>query len=476
MRRTIIALLSATLVSLPIFSATAQDLRFELQQALNANDYQRAIEIADRMIQLYPNEAQDLQKFKTQLQDRLLGIPASSTISTINPSQWKNARLLRTLQARGYVFAAAFSRDGNTLIAGGDKTLEIWNLLSGESKFLLDWVPKKSRYVINSIAISPNGENFVTGSEGRASQIRNDSDNCTSSITLDNTGFPNPSINCSWTFGDTSRDLGAAVQLWDIKTGKQLQNLEITERYSAFGYNLLNYSSDGQTLLAADNANGIIWNSSNWERSSFFQIPENQQNRCPRSSAISSDSQIITILDESGVKIQNLTTKTIERLLPFNSLVTDNSADSLIGLTFPLFGSTAISHNRQIVAASTEDFLFIWQLSTGKLLHKITISTASNLQNKNQFKESEEVFEKFCRPIAFSPNSRILAMRTEKGSITLWNLQNGEKLKTLIGHPEGNQSSSYVVRTNPSFITFSPDGRTLISTGTNGKIKFWGVE
>lgn len=101
MRRTIIALLSATLVSLPIFSATAQDLRFELQQALNANDYQRAIEIADRMIQLYPNEAQDLQKFKTQLQDRLLGIPASSTISTINPSQWKNARLLRTLQARG---------------------------------------------------------------------------------------------------------------------------------------------------------------------------------------------------------------------------------------------------------------------------------------------------------------------------------------------------------------------------------------
>jgi hypothetical protein len=174
MRCLITVLLSATFLTLQVPSVLAQDLRFELQQALEAKNWYRAIEIVDKLIQANPQESQQLRQYKTQLENRLPNIPVSTTqtpqspnspaatskpanftaITPVNPSAWQNARLLRTIETRYPILVAAISTDGKTLITGGTGTLEVRNLEIGKSKSLLDWVPQEWKNQITITAIA----------------------------------------------------------------------------------------------------------------------------------------------------------------------------------------------------------------------------------------------------------------------------------------------------------------------------------
>lgn len=81
MRYRFIALLSAVFLILQTSPILAQNLRADLQQALNAKDWSRAIEIVDKLIAQSPTEAPQLQEYKAQLQKRFSEMPASSPSS-----------------------------------------------------------------------------------------------------------------------------------------------------------------------------------------------------------------------------------------------------------------------------------------------------------------------------------------------------------------------------------------------------------
>jgi WD40 repeat protein len=67
--------------------------------------------------------------------------------------------------------------------------------------------------------------------------------------------------------------------------------------------------------------------------------------------------------------------------------------------------------------------------------------------------------------IALSPTQPILASVAKAGNtITLWNIENGEKAKSLTGH------------SNVMSLAFAKDGKTLASGGWDGTIKFWSVD
>lgn len=65
-------------------------------------------------------------------------------------------------------------------------------------------------------------------------------------------------------------------------------------------------------------------------------------------------------------------------------------------------------------------------------------------------------------PIAISPDSKTLACGNRDGSITLWNLHTGKRLRTLRGHSG-----------NILFLAINPDGQTLVTGSQDKSIKIW---
>lgn len=67
----LIALLAIGFIGNQIFPVSAQDLRVDLQQALEVKNWNRAIEIVDKLIQANPQDVQELREYKIQLQNRV---------------------------------------------------------------------------------------------------------------------------------------------------------------------------------------------------------------------------------------------------------------------------------------------------------------------------------------------------------------------------------------------------------------------
>jgi len=66
--------------------------------------------------------------------------------------------------------------------------------------------------------------------------------------------------------------------------------------------------------------------------------------------------------------------------------------------------------------------------------------------------------------VAFSPDGKVLASRSDDRTIKLWDVQTGRALQTLTGH------SHYV-----NSVAFSPDGKVLASRSDDETIKLWDV-
>ena len=110
------------------------------------------------------------------------------------------------------------------------------------------------------------------------------------------------------------------------------------------------------------------------------------------------------------------------------------------------FLSLAISPDDQILVSGGKN-IRIWNLHNGELLRTLTDYRVLSL--------------------AISPDGQILASATSTGTIKVWNLQSGELLhdsSPLKGH------FGYVFS-----LAISPDGQTLVSGGTDSKAKVWNL-
>jgi WD40 repeat protein len=100
-----------------------------------------------------------------------------------------------------------------------------------------------------------------------------------------------------------------------------------------------------------------------------------------------------------------------------------------------------------LAAGSGDKTIKLWDVETGEKIR--------TLKGDNSLVQS----------VSFSPDGKTLASGSDDGSIKLWDVKTGEKILTLKGHDWAVKS-----------VSFSPDSKTLASGSADSIVKLWDVE
>ena len=310
--------------------------------------------------------------------------------NTLTPQAWENAQLVHTLTGHSFrVNSIAISPDGQTLVSGSnDDTTKIWNLQTGELLRTLtfnsaqpDDGSKRSLWV-TSVAISPDGRILVSSG-------------------------------------------GQLIEAWNLKTG------DLLYRLSGAGSTVA-ITPDGQTLASGISDNTVkLWNLRSGElRQALPGIVQGSVRM-----SISSDGAILAAGSMlAKIDLWNLRTGELIRTLDAEERAGDVT-------------SIAISPKDEILVTSHEgeSVVRIWNPRTGELIR--TLEGHSSQINS----------------VAISPDGQILASGSADGTIRILDLRTRELIRVL-------KDAGEVLS-----VTFSPDSRTLASGSEDGKIRIWQV-
>ncbi|MGA8893765.1 MAG: SMP-30/gluconolactonase/LRE family protein [Planktothrix agardhii] len=313
----------------------------------------------------------------------------------------ENASVVCTLTGHSNsVNSVAISPDGQILVSGSDdKTIKIWQLSTGEELRILTGHSES----VNSVAISPDGQTLLSGSRDNTIKIwrlSTGEELRTLTVHSDSVNFvaisPDGQILVSSSHTVVSDIYDNTIKIWQLSTGRELRTL--TCCWDSNPIDSVAISPDGQTLVSGSDREIMIWD-------------------------LSSGQKLRTLTGHSG-----------------------------------WVGSVAISPDGQILASgdtvmgsmgcSFDTTIKIWQLSTGEELRTLT------------------VVDWWVNSLAISPDGQTLVIGGDY-TITIWDLSTGQELGTLTGHSEHSDEVKS--------LAISPDGQTLVCGGDDGTIMIWRV-
>jgi WD40 repeat protein len=275
------------------------------------------------------------------------------------------------------VFSVAISPDGQNFISGSaDKTVKLWNLHTGE--LLYEFLGHSQEVVATDI--SPDGQTMVSGSRDKT------------------------------------------INVWNLKTKKLLHTLkEHTNKIVC-----LAISPDGQTLFSGDEDAKIkVWN---LESGKLLNSIDAHADEVEFLAVTPDGKTLVSGSEDKIVKIWNTNTGQLLNTLKRHQKSVE---------------SVAISPDGKILVSGGGDKLIIWRLGTGELLREIPQSG-------------------FVRFVTISADGKTLASAHEDNTVKLWDLNNGKLRRTLSGH------SDWVLS-----VAISPDQQTLITGSRDKTIQIW---
>ena len=314
-------------------------------------------------------------------------------------------------QIYGYVRDVLFPTSPISVIASKDSDVFLERTLTGHS------------YVLNSVAISPDGNTLASGDRGGTIKLWN---LATGEQIRTLTGHSFQAFSVAFSPDRKTLASGggdSTIKLWNLATGEQIRTL--TEHSNVVAS--VAFSPDGKTLASGSADTIKLWNLATGEQICTLTERSNDVN----SVAISPDGKTLASgNDHNTIKLWNLATGEEIRTLTGHS-------DKVWSIAISRDGKT-------LASGSLDNTIKLWNLATGEQIRTLT-------------GHSEEV-----NSVAFSPDGKTFASGSVDNTIKLWNLATGEQIRTLTEHSNDVNS-----------IAFSPDGKTLASGSNDKTIKIW---
>lgn len=326
-------------------SGNIQQKIVALSDALNYGDIG-----LDFVIQALHNESKQIKcAAYSLLQDRKEP-KIKALIQECNP--WQKITCLHTLEGHSAsVRSVAISADSKTIVSGSeDGNIIVWDLQTGKIKRVIN------SYLIRSIAISPDGKTIISrGGDYDNHSNRIELWNMQSGkleTSLDETSVyvfsiaVTPDGNHLITGSESS-----SINIWNLET-KQVQKTIAGHRYLAHA---LDISADGKTIVSGSQDKSVkVWNLQSGKQIHSFKGYKNGHKSAIKSLAISPNGNtIVSGSDDKTVKIWNLQTKKLE-----------HSLEEHKGWIY----SVAISpYGQSVISAGRDREIRIWDLQTGKM-------------------------------------------------------------------------------------------------------------
>ncbi len=115
-------------------------------------------------------------------------------------------------------------------------------------------------------------------------------------------------------------------------------------------------------------------------------------------------------------------------------------------------------YGKKIVVSNALGFIELWDVNTGKYLRTLRVPRRNQINNY----QALTLVDDFVSSIDFSPDGKTIVSGGSDKTVHLWNANTGQPIRTFIGHTDWVTS-----------VVFSPDSKTIASGGFDNIIRLW---
>ncbi len=430
-----------------------------------------------------------------------------------------------------HILGIAFSSDGSQLAVGSENaTVLLWDTTGNNEPIILRKHTGRTNVSVRHFAFSPNGKLLASGDSESTVQLwdtetgkllttlTENIDGITAlTFSPDGTTLASASADGTVLFWNTETNNPLPIQIsdhaytqrgmailkdsntlasiayngiltfWDLKTQRK-SNLQT--KWHCDWLSSLAFSPDGTKLAIAHQQLIHLIDVRTGHELDLLTEPKD---RNVSAMAVSPDGKTVALGGSDGIRLWNTDTDKI-LIMPF----TEISLSMMFQISTIIFSRDG----KKLVSGDSQGKVQIWNAETGEELTNFLIGdeieepmendidsmiqtmfqkqifalafsadesliAAGNFekirlfgsQKKTHFKEVSKVYG---NELVFSPDETMLVVGLASGGIQLLDITTGDKLTTLDGH------TRTIVK-----LLFSPDGKTLVSTGYDGTILVW---
>ena len=349
-------------------------------------------------------------------------ILSGSMDKTIRLWERNSGRLIRLFKVgSSWYIPVAFSPDGQTILSGSaDDTIKLWDKNTGKLIHSL----KGHSSTIEAIAISPDGQTVLSGSMDNTIKLWDKNTGQLICSFLGHTGKVN-----SVAFSPDGQTILSGsddntIKLWDKHANQAIRSLEGHSDRVSF----MTFSPDGQTIISGSQDYTVkIWDRNTGRL--IGQLEGDQQDFIEMNSLVLSPDGQTILLGQCYGTIESWDKNTGHHIRSFE------------GPSGKIVTAIAFSPDKRfILSKSVDKTAKLWNINTGRILH--------SLEGHN---------DRVC-VVAFSPDGQIM-LSGSGNTIRLWDRDTGKLIRSLEGQWQ--------------WVTFSPDGQTILSRSADKTIKLW---